>query len=405
MKIPFSPPHIDDAIINEVVATLRSGWITTGPRTKLFEQKLAEYCGIQRVVCVNSASAGLELVLHWFGVGQGDEVIIPAYTYTATAAVVLHCGAKPVMVDVNDELLMDVEHLRDAITPRTKVIIPVDIVGLPCDYDNLMDIIQQPSVKQQFHPNNPIQEKLGRILILSDAAHSLGARYKGKKTGALTDITVFSFHAVKNLTTAEGGAICLNLPAPFNPDELYHDFCIYSLHGQSKDAFTKTQAGSWRYDVCSIGHKCNMTDIAAAMGLVELARYDQLILPRRKKIFDAYYQAFNGDLRFRMPVYETAEKKSSYHVFTLFLNHTTEQERDEVIQKIAEHEVATNVHFIPLPLLTAYKALGYHIEDYPNTYNNYACEISLPVYFDLADEQVDEVIRVVKECVPDKTVL
>lgn len=405
MKIPFSPPHIDDAIIDEVVATLRSGWITTGPRTKLFEQRLAEYCGIQRVVCVNSASAGLELVLHWFGVGQGDEVIIPAYTYTATAAVVLHCGAKPVMVDVNDELLMDVEQLGNAITPRTKAIIPVDIVGLPCDYDRLLDIIQQPSVRQKFHPDNPIQEKLGRILILSDAAHSLGAHYKGKKTGALTDISVFSFHAVKNLTTAEGGAICFNLPVPFNPDELYHDFCIYSLHGQSKDAFTKTQAGSWRYDVRSIGHKCNMTDIAAAMGLVELARYDQTILPRRKKIFDTYREAFQQDSRFQTPVYETDEKRSSYHVFTLFLNHATEQQRDEIIQKIAEFDVATNVHFIPLPMLTAYKSLGYRIEDYPNAYRKYACEISLPVYFNLTDEQVEEVIRVVKTCVPDNCAL
>ncbi|MBQ5993814.1 MAG: DegT/DnrJ/EryC1/StrS aminotransferase family protein [Bacteroidales bacterium] len=405
MKIPFSPPHIDDAIIDEVVATLRSGWITTGPRTKLFEQRLAEYCGIQRVVCVNSASAGLELVLHWFGVGQGDEVIIPAYTYTATAAVVLHCGAKPVMVDVNDELLMDVEQLGNAITPRTKAIIPVDIVGLPCDYDRLLDIIQQPSVRQKFHPDNPIQEKLGRILILSDAAHSLGAHYKGKKTGALTDISVFSFHAVKNLTTAEGGAICFNLPVPFNLDELYHDFCIYSLHGQSKDAFTKTQAGSWRYDVRSIGHKCNMTDIAAAMGLVELARYDQTILPRRKKIFDTYREAFQHDSRFQTPVYETDEKRSSYHVFTLFLNHATEQQRDEIIQKIAEFDVATNVHFIPLPMLTAYKSLGYRIEDYPNAYRKYACEISLPVYFNLTDEQVEEVIRVVKTCVPDNCAL
>lgn len=403
MKIPFSPPHIDDAIVNEIVATLRSGWITTGPRTKLFEQKLAEYCGIQRVVCVNSASAGLELVLRWFGVGPGDEVIVPAYTYTATAEVVLHCGAKPVMVDVNDELLMDVEHLRDAVTPRTKAIIPVDTVGLPCNYDELLEFIQQPAVRRQFQPNNPIQEKLGRILILSDAAHSLGAQYKGKKTGALTDITVFSFHAVKNLTTAEGGAICLNLPESFNSDELYRDFCVYSLHGQSKDAFTKTQAGSWRYDISFIGHKCNMTDIAAAMGLVELARYDQVILPRRKKIFDAYYRAFKEDKRFRMPVYETEEKTSSYHVFTLFLNFTTEQQRDDIIQQIASHEVATNVHFIPLPLLTAYKSLGYRIEDYPNAYKNYACEISLPVYFDLTDGQINEVIRVVKECVPDKS--
>ena len=401
MKIPFSPPHIDDAIIEEVVATLRSGWITTGPRTKLFEQKLAEYCGIQRVVCVNSASAGLELVLRWFGVGHGDEVIVPAYTYTATAEVVLHCGAKPVMVDVHDDLLMDVEQLRKAITPHTKAVIPVDIVGLPCDYDDILDVVQQQEVRNVFQPNNAVQEKLGRVLVLSDAAHSLGARYKGKKTGAIADITVFSFHAVKNLTTAEGGAICFNLPDAFHPDELYHDFCINALHGQSKDAFTKTQAGSWRYDVCSIGYKYNMTDVAAAMGIVELDRYDQLILPRRKKIFDAYYQAFKDDKRFRVPVYETSEKISSYHVFTLFLNHITEQQRDGIIQQMASHEVATNVHFIPLPLLTAYKTLGYRIEDYPNAYKNYACEISLPVYFDLTDEQVNEVIRVVKETVPE----
>lgn len=401
MKIPFSPPHIDDAIIEEVVAALRSGWITTGPRTKLFEQKIAEYCGIQRVVCVNSASAGLELALRWFGVGPGDEVIVPAYTYTATAEVVLHCGAKPVMVDVHDDLLIDVSLLRNAITPRTKAIIPVDVVGLPCDYDEIFKIIQQPDVKKRFQPNNSIQENLGRVLVLADAAHSLGAHYKGKKTGAVADITVFSFHAVKNLTTAEGGAICFNLPASFNPDELHHDFNVSSLHGQSKDAFTKTQAGNWHYDVCAIGHKCNMTDIAAAMGLVELARYDQIVLPRRKKIFDTYNQAFKDDRRFRVPVYETAEKRSSYHVFTLFLNHVTEQQRDEIIQKMADQEVATNVHFIPLPMLTAYKSLGYSMADYPNSYKNYACEISLPVYFDLTDEQVDEVIRVLKESVPE----
>lgn len=400
MKIPFSPPHIDDAIIEEVVAALRSGWITTGPRTKLFEQKLAEYCGIQQVVCVNSASAGLELVLRWFGVESGDEVIVPAYTYTATAEVVLHCGAKPIMVDVNDDLLMDSEQLRNAITAHTKAIIPVDIVGLPCDYAKFFDIIKHPDIQKKFQPNNPVQKKLGRVLVLADAAHSLGAFYQGKKTGAVADITVFSFHAVKNLTTAEGGAICLNLPPSFNPEELYHDFCVSSLHGQSKDAFTKTQAGNWHYDVYSIGYKCNMTDIAAAMGLVELARYDQLILPRRKKIFDTYYQAFKDDCRFRVPVYETTDKKSSYHVFTLFLNGATEQQRDDIIMKIAAQGVATNVHFIPLPLLTAYKTLGYRIEDYPNTYKNYACEISLPVYFDLTDEQVKEVIRVVKETVP-----
>ena len=401
MKIPFSPPHIDDAIIEEVVAALRSGWITTGPRTKLFEQKIAEYCGIQRVVCVNSASAGLELVLRWFGVGHGDEVIVPAYTYTATAEVILHCGAKPIMVDVNDDLLINVDLIRNAITPHTKAIIPVDIVGLPCDYDKIFDVVRQADVKELFQPNNSGQEKLGRVLVLADAAHSLGAEYMGKKTGALADISIFSFHAVKNLTTAEGGAICFQLPDTFNPDELYHDFNISSLHGQSKDAFSKTQAGNWRYDVCSVGYKCNMTDIAAAMGLVELARYDQTILPKRKKIFDTYYQAFKNDRRFREPVYETAEKKSSYHVFTLFLNHITEQQRDEIILKMADQGVSTNVHFIPLPMLTAYKSLGYNIDDYPNSYKNYACEISLPVYFDLTDKQVDEVIRVVKETVPE----
>lgn len=399
MKIPFSPPHIDDAIIEEVVAALRSGWITTGPRTKLFEKKIAEYCGVQRVVCVNSASAGLELVLRWFGVGHGDEVIVPAYTYTATAEVILHCGAKPVMVDVNDDLLINVDQIRNAITPHTKAIIPVDIVGLPCDYDEIFDVVRQADVKALFQPNNAVQEKLGRVLVLADAAHSLGAQYKGKKIGAVADISVFSFHAVKNLTTAEGGAICFQLPATFNADELYHDFSISSLHGQSKDAFSKTQAGNWRYDVRSIGYKCNMTDIAAAMGLVELARYDRTILPRRKKIFDTYYQAFKNDRRFREPVYETAEKRSSYHVFTLFLNHVTEQQRDEIILKMADQEVATNVHYIPLPMLTAYKSLGYNMDDYPNSYKNYACEISLPVYFDLTDEQVNEVIRVVKKTV------
>jgi dTDP-4-amino-4,6-dideoxygalactose transaminase len=401
MNIPFSPPHIDDAIIDEVVAALRSGWITTGPRTKLFEKKLAEYCGIQQVVCVNSASAGLELVLRWFGIGPGDEVIVPAYTYTASAEVVIHCGAKPVMVDVDDDLLMDTDKVRQAITPRTKVILPVDIVGLPCDYEQLFDIVNDTAVKSQYHPNTDPQRALGRILILADAAHSLGARYRGKKTGAVADITVFSFHAVKNLTTAEGGAICLNLPAPFDTESVYKELSVNTLHGQSKDALAKTKAGGWRYDVTSVGYKCNMTDVAAAMGLVELARYDQLILPRRKQIFDAYSQAFGNDKRFKVPTYETPDKRSSYHVFTLRVNGATEEQRDEILLKMAQQGVAANVHFIPLPLLTAYKSLGYNIEDYPNAYRQYACEISLPVYFNLTDEQVAEVIRVTKAAVAE----
>ena len=401
MNIPFSPPHIDDAIIDEVVAALRSGWITTGPRTKLFEKKLAEYCGIQHVVCVNSASAGLELVLRWFGIGPGDEVIVPAYTYTATAEVVIHCGAKPVMVDVDDNLLIDTDKVRQAITPRTKVILPVDIVGLPCDYDQLFDIVNDTAVKSQYHPNTDPQQALGRILILADAAHSLGARYRGKKTGAVADITVFSFHAVKNLTTAEGGAICLNLPTPFDTESVYKELSVNTLHGQSKDALAKTKAGGWRYDVTSVGYKCNMTDVAAAMGLVELARYDQLILPRRKQIFDAYSQAFGNDKQFKVPTYETPDKRSSYHVFTLRVNGATEEQRDEILLKMAQQGVAANVHFIPLPLLTAYKSLGYNIEDYPNAYRQYACEISLPVYFNLTDEQVAEVILVAKAAVAE----
>lgn len=401
MNIPFSPPHIDEAIINEVVAALRSGWITTGPRTKHFEQMLAEFCGIPHVVCVNSASAGLELALRWFGVGEGDEVIVPAYTYTATAEVVLHCGAKLVMVDVNDDFLINVEKMREAITDRTKAIIPVDIVGLPCDYDRLFEVVNAPEIKSLFHAGNDCQRNLGRILILADAAHSLGAWYHGNRVGALADISVLSFHAVKNLTTAEGGAICLNLPDSFNTEDVYKELRVSSLHGQSKDALAKTKAGGWRYDVCSVGYKCNMTDVAAAMGIVELARYDQMILPRRKEIFDAYNQAFKNDNRFRVPEYETSERRSSYHVFTLRVNGITEEQRNEVLLKMAEQGVAANVHFIPLPLLTVYKSLGYDIANYPNTYQQYACEVSLPVYFDLTDEQVAEVIRVTKAAVSE----
>ena len=399
MNISFSPPHIDDVIIDEVVAALRSGWITTGPRTKAFEQKLAEYCGIQHVVCVNSASAGLELVLRWFGIGPGDEVIVPAYTYTASAEVVIHCGAKVVMVDVNDDMLIDVEKVRHAITPHTKAIIPVDIVGLPCDYRELFDLVNDTEIRKLFAPNNDKQKKMGRILLLADAAHSLGAYYRGKHTGAVADISVFSFHAVKNLTTAEGGAICINLPETFDSENIKNSMNTLSLHGQSKDAFTKTKAGAWRYDVCSIGYKCNMTDVAAAMGLAELKRYDKLILPRRKAIFDAYNQAFKNNPLFIVPTYETADKISSYHVFTLRVKNITEEQRDAIILDMAEQGVAANVHFIPLPMLTAYKSLGYRIEDYPNAYHQYACEISLPVYFDLTDEQVNEVIRALKAAV------
>lgn len=399
MKIPFSPPHIDDKIISEVVEALKSGWITTGPRTKLFEQKLAEYCKCKKVVCVNSATAGIEMALRWFGVGQGDEVVIPAYTYTATAAAVIHCGAKPVMVDIDDDLLIDTAKLCSAITEKTKVIIPVDIAGLPCDYDKIRSIVDDETIRKKFVPSNEKQEQLGRIMVLSDAAHSLGATYKGIATGAVADITIFSFHAVKNLTTAEGGAICINLPSDFDADIIYKELCINSLHGQSKDALAKTKAGAWRYDIYNIGYKCNMTDIAAAMGLVELERYDSHILTRRKAIFDRYSEAFRENVLFRLPTYETETKKSSYHVYALRINGYDENKRDELIRKMAENEIATNVHFIPLPLLTAYKSLGYKIEEFPNAYKQYSCEISLPVYYDLTYNQVDLIAKTLKSFV------
>jgi dTDP-4-amino-4,6-dideoxygalactose transaminase len=397
--IPFSPPRIDQKIIDEVTAALQSGWITTGPRTKKLEQNLSDYCGIKKTLCLNSASAGLELMLRWFGVGEGDEVILPAYTYTATANVVVHCGAKPVMVDVNRDFNINVEAVRKAITTKTKVIMPVDIAGFPCDYDELNALVREPAVQQLFTPQTEEQMQLGRILILSDAAHSIGAYYKGKHTGSLTDISVFSFHAVKNLTTAEGGAVALNLPAPFNEEEVYKYLCVKSLHGQNKDALAKTQIGNWRYDVIEAGYKCNMTDILAAIGLVELARYDCDMLPRRKAIFDAYSRAFANDARFEVPLYETADKTTSYHVYPLRIRNIDEKTRDQIMQAIFEQKVSVNVHFIPLPMLTAYKTMGYKIEDYPVTYDNYSREISLPVYYDLSDTEVQQVIEAVKNAV------
>ena len=310
-----------------------------------------------------------------------------------TANVVVHWGATPVKVDVNTDLNINVENIRKAITPKTKVIIPVDIAGFPCDYDEINGIAQDPEVQKMFQPSTNEQKMLNRILILSDAAHSVGAEYKGKRTGSLCDITVFSFHAVKNLTTAEGGAICLNLPEPFNHEDIYKSLCIKSLHGQSKDALAKTQLGNWRYDVSEAGYKCNMTDILAAIGLVEIERYNEDMLAKRKKIFDAYSEAFSKYNCFEIPVYETPDKTSSYHVYPLRIKGITEEQRDQLMQKIFEQEVTVNVHFIPLPMLTVYKNRGYNIENYPVTYDNYSREISLPVYYDLNDEQLAKVIE------------
>jgi len=402
--IPFSPPRMDQKVIDEVIDTLKSGWITTGPKVKRFEENLTRYGGHKATLCTSSGSAGLELMLRWFGVQKGDEVIVPAYTYSASANVVVHCGAKVVFVDVGFDFNIDVEKVKEAITERTKVIIPVDLAGFPCDYNELNELVRSTEIREKFNPLSKEQEKLGRILILSDAAHSVGAVYLGEKTGKLTDITVYSFHAVKNLTTAEGGAVCLNLPDPFNNEEVYAYLRVKSLHGQSKDAFSKVQIGGWKYDIVEPGYKFNMTDIAAAMGLVELERYDGDMLVRRKEIFDAYANAFSKHDWAQIPDYETKGKISSYHVFLLRIKNVTEEQRDAIIQKIYERGVAVNVHFIPLPMMTYYKGLGHKIEDFPVSYDNYARVISLPVYYSLSDEQVEIVIKSVVDSVVDEKI-
>lgn len=392
--IPFSPPRIDDKICNEVVAALKSGWITTGPRTKTFEKKITEYCGHAATLCLNSATAGLEIMLRWFGVQEGDEVILPAYTYSATANVVIHCGATPVFVDVNaHDFNISVAAIEAAITERTKVIMPVDFAGWPCDYDEINALVQKH--KQKFMARTNEQKGLGRILVLSDSAHSFGASYKGKKTGALTDVSVFSFHAVKNLTTAEGGAVALNLPAPFDNQALYQALCVKTLHGQNKDALAKTQKGNWRYDIVEAGYKCNMTDLSAAIGLIELERYDNDTLKRRKAICDLYNTLLSAEPRCELPVFETPEKISCWHLYPLRIKGISEEQRDAVMREIFEQEVSVNVHFIPVPSMSFYKGLGYSMSNYPTTYANYSREISLPVYYDLSDEQVKTVVNAV----------
>jgi dTDP-4-amino-4,6-dideoxygalactose transaminase len=392
--IPFSPPRIDQRIIDEVTEALKSGWITTGPRTKLFEKKITEYCGNKSTVALNSATAGLELMLRWFGVGEGDEVIIPAYTYCATANVVMHCGATPVFVDSNSlDFNISTEAIEKVITRNTKVIMPVDFAGLPCDYDEINALVKSKDIASFFQARTNEQTQLGRILVLSDSAHSFGAHYKGKVAGSLTDVSVFSFHAVKNLTTAEGGAVAINLPAPFDNEEVYKKLCITSLHGQNKDALAKTQKGNWRYDVVEAGYKCNMTDLSAAIGLIEIERYNSETLVKRKYIFDRYSDGFSNYAWAEIPPYETEDKTSSYHLFPLRVKGVTEAQRDSILQKIFDQDVSVNVHFRPVPMLSYYKNQGYSIENYPVALDCYSREISLPVYYDLTDEQIDKVIQ------------
>lgn len=392
MKIPFSPPYIDDDVIKEVNDSLLSGWITTGPKVAALEKGLQEYCKAKRVNCVNSWTSGAILMLRWLGLKEGDEVIVPSYTYCATAMSVMDAGGKPVMVDIKHDLTIDVEKIKQAITPRTKAIIPVDLGGVPCDYEKIMELICSKEIKDIFVPTSSNQEKLGRILLISDSAHSLGATFNQKTIAELVDVSILSLHAVKNLTSAEGGAICLNLPEPFDNDELYKEVRILSLNGQTKDAFTKSQAGAWRYDIVAHGMKFNMPDINAAIALAQLRKYDYL-LGERKRVYERYSTLLKEYHWAILPQQDTKELTTSYHLYPLRINPITEEQRDRLIQYLAEKEIATNVHYIPMPMLTLFKNMGYKIEDYPIAYDTYTREISLPIYPQLTNQQVDYIVK------------
>lgn len=395
MKIPFSPPFVDQDVINEVVDSLSSGWITSGPKVKALEEEVCKLTNVERVICVNSWTSGAMLVLKWFGIKEGDEVIIPAYTYSATALAVLHCGATPVMVDITGDFTIDVHLIEKAITSRTKAIMPVDIAGWPCDYDAINALVNKDSVKNQFNAESEKQTLLNRILVISDAAHSIGALYKGTPAGKLTDLTIFSFHAVKNITTAEGGAICLNLPNSFDNEAEYKLMKLYTLNGQNKDAFTKSQAGGWKYDILFAGLKVNMPDVCAAIGLAQIRKYDSLLLQERERVARSYHAFFSKYKQFELPPLEDENRKSCFHLYALRLKNCTEVQRDSIIEEITQKGVAVNVHFIPMPMLTVFKNLGYKIEDYPVAYDNYSREISLPIYPQLTNAQIDYICEAV----------
>ncbi len=395
MNIAFSPPYIDQEIIEEVVDTLKSGWITTGPKVKALEAEVVKLTQSKEALCVNSWTSGAILMLKWFGVKEGDEVIIPAYTYSATALAVLHCGATPVMVDIKNDLTIDESLIASEITEKTKIIMPVDIAGWPCNYEAMNDLVKQKEIISKFQATSEAQKKLGRILVISDAAHSIGAKISGKETGVLTDITIFSFHAVKNITTAEGGVICLNLPAPFDNAAEYAYLRMMTLNGQTKDAFSKSKAGGWRYDIIDLGLKINMPDVCAAIGLAQIKKYDKNLLQERKRVFDSYSAAFSGFTWAQLPPQDTANIQSSYHLYALRMKGITEEQRDAIIDEIAKLGVAVNVHFIPMPMLTLFKNLGYKMMDYPNAFDNYSREISLPIYPQLDEEKVKYVIEAV----------
>ena len=394
MKIPFSPPDITEAEANEVRDALLSGWITTGPRTKELERQIAAFCETSKAVCLNSATACLEMALRVLGIGPDDEVITSAYTYTASASVVCHIGAKLVLVDTQkDSFEMDYDKLADAINEKTKAVIPVDLAGIPCDYDRIFDIAN--SKKALFSPKTDIQKAIGRVAIVADAAHAFGARWHGKMVGSIADFTSFSFHAVKNFTTAEGGALTWRDIEGIDNDHIYKELQLLSLHGQSKDALAKTQLGAWEYDIISPAYKCNMTDIMAAIGLVQMKRYPAL-LERRKQIIGMYNDVLKG-CNVQVLDHYTDEHTSSGHLYLVRLLGKDSEYRNNVITEMARRDIACNVHYKPLPMMTAYKALGFDIKDYPNAYAQFCNEITLPLHTKLTDEMVEYIIRNFKE--------
>lgn len=388
-NIPFSPPDMSEAEIQEVVETLRSGWITTGPKTKEFERMISEYCGTNKTICLNSATACMEMILHVLGVGPGDEVITCAYTYTATASVACHVGAKVVMVDTAaGSFEMDYSMLADSITEKTKVIIPVDLAGIVCDYEKVYAAIE--SKKHLFKPSNDIQKAFGRVVVLADAAHALGAEQNGRMCGNIADFTSFSFHAVKNLTTAEGGALTWKSIPGIDDEWIYKQFQLLSLHGQNKDALAKTQLGTWDYDIVAPNYKCNMTDIMAGIGLAQMKRY-QGLLDRRRQIIEKYNKGI-AECNVQVLNHYSEYHKSSGHLYLVRMLGKSVDERNAVIVKMAERGIACNVHYKPLPMMTAYKNLGFDIADYPNAYAQYENEITLPLHTRLSDEDVEYII-------------
>lgn len=395
-KIPFSPPDITEEEIAEVVDTLRSGWITTGPKTKRFEAMISEYCGVEKTICLNSATAGLELVLRLFDIGPGDEVITTPYTFAATANVIIHTGATPVFVDVKpDQFNIDPDAIARAITHKTKAVIPVDFAGFPCDYKEIYTILNDK--KHVYHPTTgTLQESIDRPLVLIDAAHSFGSSYNGKKSGNLGDFSVFSFHAVKNLTTSEGGAITFNAIGDTTSDELYKKLQLLSLHGQSKDAFTKMKAGGWFYDIAIAGYKYNMTDIAASLGIVQLKRFNDMQIIR-KSIYEKYISLLSNDSRIILPDFNAEDKVYSYHLMPIRIKNADEKMRSSIIEFAAKKDIALNVHFIPVTMHPAYTNLGYSINSTPNAYNSYHNEITLPLYSTMTLDDVDCVVSVLHD--------